>query len=131
MAIIDSLKSIGKKLLQRESFNSNRSNQHAPGKHNRISLKCKHDHVDYETGKKILRDTQVSTGFDILKYILSSKQWILVANENDTDNQIYDFFYNMLNTMDTELQETVKQEITAILWGYVVIAKNILLKQGL
>lgn len=120
MAIIDSLKNIGKRLLTRESFNSNTNNQHSSSKHNRISLKCKHDHVDYETGKKILRDTQVSTGFDILKYILSSKQWILVANENDTDNQIYDFFYNMLNTMDTELQETVKQEITAILWGYVV-----------
>ena len=53
MAIIDSLKSIGKKLLQRESFNSNKTNQHTPaGKHNRISLKCKHDHVDYKTGKK-------------------------------------------------------------------------------
>lgn len=120
MAILDSLKSIGKKLLQRESFNSNQNNQHTPSKHNRISLKCKHDHIDYKTGKKILQDTQVSTGFDILKYILSSKQWILVANENDTDNTIYDFFYNMLNSMDTELQETVKQEVTAVLWGYVV-----------
>ena len=117
MEIINSLKSIGKKLFTRESFNSN-VNTNKKGSRNRISLKCKHDHVDYKTGRKILRDSQVSTGFDILKYILSSKSWVLVANENDTDNTVYDFIYNMLNNMTTELNEIVKQQITAILWGY-------------
>jgi hypothetical protein len=119
MEVIDTLKNIGKRLFTRESFNSNvnRSNK---GLRNRISLKCKHDHVDYKTGRKILQDSQVSTGFDILKYILSSKSWVLVANENDTDNTVYDFTYQMLNNMETELNETVKQQITAIPWGYVI-----------
>ena len=119
MEIINSLKSIGKRLFTRESFNSN-VNKSNKGQRNRISLKCNKEHVDYKTGRKILRDSQVSTGFDILKYILSSKSWVLVANENDQDNRVYDFIYNMLNNMDTELNETVKQQITAVPWGYVV-----------
>ena len=117
--VINSLKNISKRLFTRESFNSN-INRSKKTSRNRISLKCKHDHVDYKTGRKILRDSQVSTGFDILKYILSSKSWVLIANENDEDNQVYDFIYNMLNSMTTELNETVKQQITAVLWGFVV-----------
>lgn len=69
---------------------------------------------------KIMQDTQVSTGFDVLKYILSSKQWVLVANDNDTDNTVYDFINNMFANMETELQEVVKQEITAVPWGFCV-----------
>ena len=119
MEVINSLKNIGKRLFTRESFNSN-INRSKKTSRNRISLRCKHDHVDYKTGRKILRDSQVSTGFDILKYILSSKSWVLIANENDEDNQVYDFIYDMLNSMATELNETVKQQITAVLWGFVV-----------
>ena len=87
---------------------------------NRISLRAKSNVIDYELGMKILEDTQVSTGFDILKYILSSKQWVLVANENDTDNEVYDFINNMLFNMETELNTIVKQQATAILWGFSV-----------
>ena len=118
MAIIDSLKNIGKKLFKRESINSNKNRSNNKPINNRISLKCNNDYVDYETGKKILRDTQVSTGFDILKYVLSSKQWVLVANDKDTDNTVFDFINNMLFNMETELNEIVKQQITAIPWGH-------------
>ena len=117
MAVIDSLRNISKTLFNRESFNSNINRTHK-NMGNRVSLRCKHNVIDYKTGMKVLRDSQVSTGFDILKYILSSKSWVLVANENDTDNQVYDFIYNMLNNMNTELNEVVKQELTAMLWGY-------------
>jgi phage gp29-like protein len=64
-----------------------------------------------------MMDTQVSTGFDILKYILSSKQWVLIANENDTLG-VYDFINNMFFNMETELNEIVKQSITALPWGF-------------
>lgn len=119
MEFIDNLKNFTKTLFKRESFTSNIDQTQASHR-KRFSFKSKKGHIDYRTGRKILKDTQVSTGFDILKYILSSKSWVLVANENDTDNKVYDFVYNMLNNMDTELNETVKQQITAILWGYVV-----------
>lgn len=76
------------------------------------------DKMDYRTGMIIMNDTQVSTGFDILKYLLSSKQWILVKNNNDTNGVVYDFILDMLNNMDTELQEIVKKMVTAIAWGY-------------
>jgi phage gp29-like protein len=85
--------------------------------HNRISLKPKKDKIPYEVGVRIMMDTQVSTGFDILKYILSSKQWVLIANENDTVG-VFDFINTMLFNMETELQEIVKQSITALPWGF-------------
>lgn len=110
---------IGKKLLKKVSFNSNINNTRSKKNlRNRISLKTRNDHVTYETGRKILRDSQVATGFDILKYILSSKEWILTASENDNDNTIHDFIQDMLNNMDTELNETVKQQLTSLLWGF-------------
>lgn len=72
--------------------------------------------VPYKVGKAILRDTQVSTGFEILKYLLSSKQWILTNTNEDTI--IYDFVYEMLTNMDTELNTTVKQMTSAMMWGF-------------
>ena len=73
--------------------------------------------VSYRVGKSILRDTQVSTGFEILKYLLSSKQWIL-TNTNDEDTSVYDFIYEMLTSMDTELNTIVKQMTSAMMWGF-------------
>ena len=119
MGVIEDISTNIKKLFKRVSVNSN-MNRNTNRSRNRISLKCKDDKVNYKTGLKILRDTQVSTGADILKYILSSKSWVLVANENDTDNVVHDFVFDMLNNMETELNETVKQQITALLWGYCV-----------
>ena len=73
--------------------------------------------VPYKVGKAILRDTQVSTGFEIIKYLLSSKQWIL-TNPNDEDTTIYDFVNEMLKDMDTELNTIVKQMTSAMMWGF-------------
>ena len=113
MGLLDNIKG----LFKRESVNSNiGSNQKKLT--NRISLNSSKNRISYSLGKKILEDTQVSTGFDILKYILSSKQWVLVANENDTDSTVHDFINNMLFNLDTELTEIVKQTITAIPWGF-------------
>jgi len=117
MPIIDTIKTNLKNLFKRESFNSNigfvKRNQR-----NKFSLKKSGERITYKKGCEILQDTQVSTGYDILKYLLSSKQWVLVANENDTDNEIYDFINNMLFNMKTELNEIVKQQVTAVPWGY-------------
>ena len=113
MSLFDTVKG----LFKRESVSSNigTSNRKLT---QRISLKNNHNRIPYNLGRKILSDTQVSTGFDVLKYILSSKQWVLIANDNDESNEVYDFFNIMLNNMETEVNEIVKQIITAILWGF-------------
>lgn len=72
--------------------------------------------VPYRLGKSILRDTQVSTGFEILRYLLSSKQWILT--DTNEDPTIYDFIYDMITNMDTELNTIVKQMVAAVMWGF-------------
>ena len=115
MGLIDNVKN----LFKRESVSSNIGTR-KPSLKTRISLRTGKNKMSYELGMKILGDSQVATGFDILKYLLSSKQWMLVANENDTDNQVYDFINDMLFNMETELTEIVKQEVTAIPWGYCV-----------
>lgn len=74
------------------------------------------EHIDYQTGLSILRDTQVATGLDILKYLLSSKKWILTNAEED--REVYDFIYDMLTNMDTELNTVVKQMTSAVPWGF-------------
>ena len=82
-----------------------------------ISLFKRNDtNVSYATGMSILRDTQVATGFEILKYLLSSKKWILTNTEEDSE--IYDFILEMLQNMETELNTTVKQMASAMLWGF-------------
>lgn len=115
MSLIDNVKN----LFKRESVSSNIGTR-KPSLKTRISLRTGKNKMSYELGMKILGDSQVATGFDILKYLLSSKQWMLVANENDTDNQVYDFINDMLFNMETELMEIVKQEVTAVPWGYCV-----------
>ena len=115
MALIDNIK----ELFNRESVSSN-IGTNKPSLKNRISLQTNKNKISYELGMKILQDSQVSTGFDILKYILSSKQWVLVANENDTNNEVYDFINNMLSNLETEVNEIVKQEVTAVLWGFCI-----------
>lgn len=75
--------------------------------------------VPYNIGKKILRDTQVATGAEILKYLLSSKEWVL-TNQEETNTNIFDFINNMLKNMNTDIKTVVKQMISAILWGFSV-----------
>lgn len=72
--------------------------------------------VSYKTGLSILRDTQVATGFDILKYLLSSKKWILTNTEEDSE--VYDFIKDMLDNMKIEINTLVKQMTPAIMWGF-------------
>lgn len=112
------LDNINKRFFTKESVSSNVKTGKTNLSH-RISLKPKRDHIPYAIGCKVLLDTQVSTGFDILKYILSSKQWVLVANEKD-EQGVYDFINTMFFNMETELTEIVKQAITAIPWGFSV-----------
>ena len=113
MGLLDTIR---KGLFTRESVSSNIGVNRKTS--NRISLYTKRNRIRYELGKKILLDTQVSTGFDILKYILSSKQWVLIANDNDEDSTVYDFINNMLSNMETELNEVVKQAVSAVPWGF-------------
>ena len=113
MGLLDEL---NKRFFTRESVSSNVKTT-TSNLHNRISLKPRKDKIPYETGVRIMMDTQVATGFDILKYILSSKQWVLIANENDTIG-VYDFINTMFFNMETELNEVVKQSITALPWGF-------------
>ena len=113
MGLLDNIKD----LFKRESVSSNIGTQKRTLT-NRISLKTNKNRMPYALGVTIMRDTQVSTGFDVLKYILSSKQWVLIANDNDKDNTVYDFISNMFNNMETELQEIVKQCISAVPWGF-------------
>ena len=113
MGLLDEL---NKRFFTRESVSSNVKTT-TSNLHNRISLKPRKDKIPYATGVRIMMDTQVATGFDILKYILSSKQWVLIANENDTIG-VYDFINTMFFNMETELNEVVKQSITALPWGF-------------
>lgn len=72
----------------------------------------------YETGLDILKDITVSMSYDVLKYLLSSKQWTLVANDKDTNGEVNEFINNMLFNMETELNEVVKRMTESLLWGY-------------
>ena len=73
-------------------------------------------HIPYKLGMSILRDTQVSVGAEILKFLLSSKQWVLT--DTGDNPEVYDFVNDMLKNMDTELNTIVKQMTSAILWGF-------------
>ena len=113
MSFIDNIN----QLFRRESVPSTTTtNRGRLFKSKRFELK----EVDYRTGCLILEDTQVSTGFDILKYLLSSKSWLLVKNNLDESGVVYDFILNTLSDLDTELNDIVKSMTTAILWGFSV-----------
>lgn len=108
MSIIDD---IGNRLFKRESRNStvSTSTRH---RLDRVRL----EKLDYETSKIILTDTQVAVGYDILKYLLSSKSWIVTGG----DEEARAFIEEMFNNLDTELNEIVKYMVSAILYGFSV-----------
>lgn len=113
------LETINNKIFNRVSKNSTVGS--SIGKHSVYkSLFTRKDNtVPYSVGMKILRDTQVSTGFDILKYLLSSKEWVLTSDE-ETSPEVHDFINNMLKNLVTELNTSVKQMTSALLWGFCV-----------
>lgn len=113
------LSDIGKRLFNRESRASTvgASNNKLKGYNSLFSRKDTDLTIPYKTGMDILRDTQVATGFDILKYLLSSKKWIL-TNPNEESTEVFEFIQSMLDNMDIEVQTLVKQMTPAILWGF-------------
>ena len=112
MGLIDNIN----QLFKRESVSSNYTSNKNLYKYRYRFKKG----LDYKTGEIILNDTQVATGFDILKYLLSSKAWLLVKSTQDNDDLVYDFIMDTLTNLNTELNEVVKQTITALLWGFSV-----------
>lgn len=130
MSITETLTKIPKALFKRISRSSNAQTTTGSGVHSNnskyspyLSLLDRNDNrVPYGTGKKLLRDTQIGTGFDILKYLLSSKKWILTNTEED-DTEIYDFINDMLQNMDTDINTLAKQMTAAIMWGFNVHEK--------
>ena len=117
MGIIDNIKN---SLFTRVSKNSTvRTNNKKYPRY--LSLFDRKDNfITYELGCKILRDTQVSTGFDILKYLLSSKKWILTDVEETGESQAYVLVKDMLDNLNTELNTIIKQTTSALLWGFSV-----------
>ena len=113
------LENINNRLFNRVSKNSTVGS--STGKHSvyKSLFQRKDNTVPYSIGVKLLRDTQVSTGFDILKYLLSSKEWILTSDE-ETNDEVHEFINNMLKNLRTELNTSVKQMTSAILWGFSV-----------
>lgn len=118
MSITETISNIGNQLFNRKSIRSTvgKAGKKAKGYLSLFNRDDNEKRVDYRTGLSILRDTQVATGFDILKYLLSSKKWILTNREEDSE--VYDFIYDMLDNMDTEINTVVKQMTSAIMWGY-------------
>jgi hypothetical protein len=115
MGLLDNIE----KLFQRESHASTvgASKKKLTSYTTLFSRKDNEEFISYKTGISILRDTQVSTGFEILKYLLSSKKWIL-TNTDEEDEEVYDFIYDMIINMDIEIQTLVKQMVNAIPWGF-------------
>lgn len=127
MSVLDSITEFPRKLFKRVSKNSNANTTSSIGagnsKYNYISLLDRDNtRVSYHTGRQILKDTQVGTGFDILKYLLSSKSWIL-TNTDEEDTEIFDFVNDMLNDMETNPRMIVKQCVSALMWGFCVHEK--------
>lgn len=115
MSIIDNIKN----LFTRETISTNVSTKrNNSGLWHRLSLGDSEQRLEYKQGKRILEDLTVTMSYDILKYILSSKQYMLIANTNDTNNEVSDFIEDMLFNMETELNEIVKRQIEALPWGF-------------
>jgi len=106
------------RLFNRVSRNSNVKSNNITRSSYTSLFDRKDNMVPYDVGKNILRDTQVATGLDILKYLLSSKQWIL-TNPNE-ETEAFEFIHDMLQNMETELTTIVKQMTSAIPWGFSV-----------
>lgn len=118
MSITTTISTIGRDLLGRTSKISTIGtiNKKLKG-YKSLFDRNNEERVTYRTGLSILRDTQVATGFDILKYLLSSKKWIL-TNPDEENTEVYDFINDMLKGMKTEINTLVKQMTSAIMWGY-------------
>lgn len=107
------LQDLGNRLFRKQSINSQSTRVSKKNILNKIQLPKK---LDYETSKIILDDTQVIVGFDILKYLLSSKKWTVKGE----DTEKTDFITDMFENMDIKLNDVVKNMFTGVLYGFSV-----------
>lgn len=107
------LEDLGNRLFRKQSINSQSTTVRKKNILNKIKLPKK---IDYETSKIILNDTQVIVGFDILKYLLSSKKWTVKGE----DTEKTDFITEMFNNMDIKLNDVIKNMLTGVLYGFSV-----------
>lgn len=107
------LEDLGNRLFRKQSINSQSTTVRKKNVLNKIKLPKK---IDYETSKIILNDTQVIVGFDILKYLLSSKKWTVKGE----DTEKTDFITEMFNNMDIKLNDVIKNMLTGVLYGFSV-----------
>ena len=113
MSILSDLKNL---LFESESITTNiATNNHRL--YTRYSIGGSNQELTYRQGLTVLEDLTVKMSYEILKYILSSKQYVLVANSEDNIG-VNDFIETMLFNMETELTEIVKREIEALIWGF-------------
>ena len=111
-----------KGLFQRDSFNSNSQEFGAGRNHtvlkNKISINPKKKAIDYKTAEYVFSDPIVHQAFYYMSYILSSKQWSLIADPNDENNERLDFITEMLNNMDKEINDIVQEMLLGTLYGF-------------
>lgn len=105
------LTDLGNRLFRKQSYNSQ-----ATTAKSKVLNKIKLPKLDYDTSKIILNDTQVIVGFDILKYLLSSKNWTVKGE----DTEKTDFITNMFENMDIKLNDVIKNMLTGVLYGFSV-----------
>lgn len=105
------LTDLGNRLFRKQSYNSQ-----ATTAKSKVLNKIRLPKLDYDTSKIILNDTQVIVGFDILKYLLSSKNWTVKGE----DTEKTDFITNMFENMDIKLNDVIKNMLTGVLYGFSV-----------
>ena len=79
------------------------------------------DNLSYHEYRKIMKDTQVKVGLEILKYFLISKNYTLTSNSDDElDREITEFITDALDNMEIPFREVLKNVLTAIRYSYSV-----------
>lgn len=111
-----------KKLFKRDSFNTNSQEFGAARNHsvlrNKISINPRKQVIDYKEAEYVLSDPIVHQAFYYMSYILSSKQWSLVADPNDENNERLEFITEMLNNMDREINDIVQEILLGVMFGF-------------
>lgn len=105
------------RLLRRETISGNNYTRRKNHKYNK-PYNLKKD--DYNTNMIVFKDKQVRTGYEALKYLLSSKQWVLKPNPENDDKDVYDFFVHLLNHMSIGINDIVKQLTLGLMFGFSV-----------
>ena len=71
------------------------------------------DFMSYHTGSRILEDSQVSIGFMVFKYMLSSQKYSIKG-----DDELKDFVEDMFTNMEVNLSNVVRTMLEGVLWGF-------------